>query len=91
MYLWDFDTLIHHMLFIQFNSRSVPQMELESVHVSDIVEVKAVPNSGVFSSLLTISVQNPGKRHTTVFMFQCEDVKVTTSCRRPYWTGGSQS
>lgn len=54
-------------------------MELESVHVSDIVEVKAVPNTGVFSSLLTICVQNGGKHGTTVFMFQCEDVKVTTS------------
>lgn len=51
------------------------KMELESVHVSDIVEVKAVPNTGVFSSLLTICVQTGGKHGTTVFMFQCEDVK----------------
>lgn len=63
-------------------------MELESVHVSDIVGVKAVPNTGVFSSLLTISVQNGGKRGITIFMFQCEDVKVTTSSlrRRSRWT-----
>lgn len=65
-------------------------MELESVHVSDIVEVKAVNSSGVFGSLLTISIQNHGKRDTTVFMFQCEDVKVTTSRRGFCWTGGSQ-
>lgn len=46
--------------------------------LSDILEVKAVLDSGVFNSLLTVSVQ-PGRRHTTtVFMFQCEDVRVRT-------------
>lgn len=61
-------------------------MELESVHVSDILEVKAVPDSSVFRSLLTVSVQQRGRRDATVFMFQCEDVKVTTSCHRSCWT-----
>lgn len=53
-------------------------MELDSVHVGDIMEVKAVvPDSGVFRSLLTVSFQQRGKTDATVFMFQCEDVKVT--------------
>lgn len=47
--------------------------------LSDIVEVKTVLDSGAFTSLLTISVQNWSKNTTTVFMFKCEDAKVSTS------------
>uniref|UniRef100_A0A3Q3XCP6 PTB domain-containing protein n=1 Tax=Mola mola TaxID=94237 RepID=A0A3Q3XCP6_MOLML len=54
--------------------------ELESVALSDIAELKAVLDSGTFHSLLTISVQTSRKR-TTIFMFQCEDVRVRTSTR----------
>lgn len=53
------------------------QTELESVALDDIVELKAMLDSGVFNSLLTISVQS--NRKHTVFIFQCEDVRVRTS------------
>ncbi|XP_040890971.1 epidermal growth factor receptor kinase substrate 8-like protein 3 [Toxotes jaculatrix] len=49
--------------------------ELESVALSDILELKVVPDNGVFNSLLTMSVQPVRKKTTTVFMFQCEDVR----------------
>ncbi|XP_049893457.1 epidermal growth factor receptor kinase substrate 8-like protein 3 isoform X1 [Epinephelus moara] len=49
--------------------------ELESMALSDILELKAVLNTGVFKSLLTVSVQPDGKQTTTVFMFQCEEVR----------------
>lgn len=49
--------------------------ELESMALDDILEFKAVPNSGMIQSLLTLSVRL-GRKHTaTVFMFQCEDVR----------------
>ncbi|KAJ4920866.1 hypothetical protein JOQ06_027690 [Pogonophryne albipinna] len=49
--------------------------ELESMSFSDILELKAVLDAGVFNSLLTVSVRPEGKHTTTVFMFQCEDVR----------------
>ncbi|XP_029990849.1 epidermal growth factor receptor kinase substrate 8-like protein 3 [Sphaeramia orbicularis] len=49
--------------------------ELESMALSDIVEFQAVLNSGVFNSLLTVSVQPGKKPPTSVFMFQCEEVR----------------
>ncbi|XP_068170847.1 epidermal growth factor receptor kinase substrate 8-like protein 3 [Antennarius striatus] len=49
--------------------------ELESIALGDVLELKAVLGIGVFSSLLTVSVK-PRRKHTTsVFMFQCEDVR----------------
>ncbi|KAE8298592.1 Epidermal growth factor receptor kinase substrate 8-like protein 3 [Larimichthys crocea] len=48
--------------------------ELESMALSDILELKAVLDSGVWSSLLTVAVQQE-REHTAVFMFQCEDVR----------------
>ncbi|XP_070759277.1 epidermal growth factor receptor kinase substrate 8-like protein 3 [Enoplosus armatus] len=49
--------------------------ELESMALSDVLELKAVLDAGGFNSLLTVAVQ-PGRKHTTtVFMFQCEDVR----------------
>ena len=47
--------------------------------LSDILELKAVLDTGVFNSLLTMSVQPSRKKTTTVFMFQCEDVRVRTN------------
>ncbi|XP_078104630.1 epidermal growth factor receptor kinase substrate 8-like protein 3 isoform X2 [Sander vitreus] len=49
--------------------------ELESMAFSDILELKAVLDTGVFKSLLTMSVQSREKHTTTVFMFHCEDVR----------------
>lgn len=57
------------------------QTELESVALCDIQELEAVLDSGLFNSLLTVSVQPRRKHTTTVFMFQCEDVRVRTSQR----------
>lgn len=54
------------------------QEELESVALSDVLELKAALDAGVFNSLLTVAVQ-PRKKPTTVFMFQCEDVRVRTN------------
>ncbi|XP_068449807.1 epidermal growth factor receptor kinase substrate 8-like protein 3 [Clinocottus analis] len=48
--------------------------ELESMAFGDILELRAVLDAGVFNSLLTVSVR-PGDKHTTVFMFQCEDIR----------------
>ncbi|XP_060925209.1 epidermal growth factor receptor kinase substrate 8-like protein 3 [Limanda limanda] len=48
--------------------------ELECIALSDVLELKAVLDTCIFNSLLTVSVQ-PGRRTTTVFMFQCEDVR----------------
>ncbi|CAJ1050972.1 epidermal growth factor receptor kinase substrate 8-like protein 3 [Xyrichtys novacula] len=49
--------------------------ELESLALSDILELNAVPDSEAIHSLLTLSVQQRGKHTTTVFMFQSEDVR----------------
>lgn len=54
------------------------QMELESVAISDVLELKAVLDSGVFNSLLTVSVKSWRKGSTSIFVFQCEDVRVST-------------
>lgn len=59
------------------------QDELESMPLSDIQEFTAVLNAGVFNSLLTVSVQARKKRNHTVFMFQCDDVRVRAN--RPRW------
>lgn len=54
------------------------QMELESVAISDVLELKAVLDSGAFNSLLTLSVQNRRQGSTSIFVFQCDDVRVST-------------
>uniref|UniRef100_A0A672IS65 PTB domain-containing protein n=1 Tax=Salarias fasciatus TaxID=181472 RepID=A0A672IS65_SALFA len=56
--------------------------ELESVALGDVQGLKAVLNTGVFNSLLTVSVQPRRKRTTTVFMFQCDDVRVRANAWR---------
>lgn len=52
------------------------QEELDSFYLSDIVEQKAMLNSGVFDSLLTVAVKQDRKHTTSVFIFQCEDTRV---------------
>lgn len=49
--------------------------ELESMALSDILELKAVLNAGVFNSLLTVSVQPRRNKTAAVFLFQCEDIR----------------
>lgn len=53
-------------------------MELESIAVSDILELKAVLDSGTYNSLLTVLVQTKRKNNRSVFVFQCHDVRVRT-------------
>ncbi|XP_072308345.1 epidermal growth factor receptor kinase substrate 8-like protein 3 [Eucyclogobius newberryi] len=48
--------------------------ELECISFSDVVEIQYVLDSGVFNSLLTVSVQRRAKPKTSVFLFQCDDV-----------------
>lgn len=54
-------------------------MELESIAIADVLELKAL-NSSTFNSLLTVSVQEKSKQDTSIFVFQCDDVRVR---RRP--------
>uniref|UniRef100_A0A3Q0SLG0 EPS8 signaling adaptor L3a n=1 Tax=Amphilophus citrinellus TaxID=61819 RepID=A0A3Q0SLG0_AMPCI len=54
----------------------IENKELELIPLSDIREFKALLDAGVFKSLLTVSVQPRRKRDITVFMFQCEDVRM---------------
>ncbi|XP_017271221.1 epidermal growth factor receptor kinase substrate 8-like protein 3 [Kryptolebias marmoratus] len=49
--------------------------ELESISLSEVQELKAELDLEVFNSLLIVSVQNPRKRTTTIFMFQCDEVR----------------
>ncbi|XP_026162161.1 epidermal growth factor receptor kinase substrate 8 isoform X1 [Mastacembelus armatus] len=49
--------------------------ELETLALSDILELKAVLDPGAFNSLLIVSAQPRNKNTTAVFMFQCEDVR----------------
>ncbi|XP_030275376.1 epidermal growth factor receptor kinase substrate 8-like protein 3 isoform X2 [Sparus aurata] len=49
--------------------------ELESMALSEVLDLRAVLDSGVYNSLLTVSVQARRKTTTTVFLFQCEDVR----------------
>ncbi|KAM6977746.1 epidermal growth factor receptor kinase substrate 8-like protein 3b [Aplochiton taeniatus] len=48
--------------------------ELESLPLSSILQTKAVLDSCAYNSLLTVTVQEPNKHFTQVFMFQCEEV-----------------
>ncbi|XP_023136447.1 epidermal growth factor receptor kinase substrate 8-like protein 3 isoform X2 [Amphiprion ocellaris] len=49
--------------------------ELDSLALSDIHDLQAVLDAGVFNSLLTVSVQQRRKHTTTVYMFQCDDIR----------------
>ncbi|KAM8914427.1 epidermal growth factor receptor kinase substrate 8-like protein 3 isoform 2-T3 [Spinachia spinachia] len=60
-----------HLLLTDIETKE----ELECMAFSDILELQAVLDSGVFESLLTVSVRPQGKQTTTVFMFQCDEVR----------------
>ncbi|KAL6119777.1 eps8l3 [Pungitius sinensis] len=47
--------------------------ELESLPLSCILQTKAVLDSCAYNSVLTVTVQQHGKRVPQVFMFQCEE------------------
>ncbi|XP_029006013.3 epidermal growth factor receptor kinase substrate 8-like protein 3 isoform X2 [Betta splendens] len=49
--------------------------ELESVALSDVLEMKAVMDGGAFKSLLTVSVKGVRRKNATIFMFSCDDVR----------------
>ncbi|XP_020789789.1 epidermal growth factor receptor kinase substrate 8 [Boleophthalmus pectinirostris] len=49
--------------------------ELESIDLNDVMEIQSVVESGVFNSLLTVSVQSRTKSKTSIFLFQCDDVR----------------
>ncbi|XP_067105007.1 epidermal growth factor receptor kinase substrate 8-like protein 3 isoform X1 [Osmerus mordax] len=49
--------------------------ELESLALSSILELKAVMDSCVYNSLLTVSVHDHSRRITSVFLFQCEELR----------------
>ncbi|XP_051803805.1 epidermal growth factor receptor kinase substrate 8-like protein 3 [Acanthochromis polyacanthus] len=49
--------------------------ELDSLALSDIQDLQAVLDAGVFNSLLTVSVQQRRKHTVTVYMFQCDDIR----------------
>ncbi|XP_036389845.1 epidermal growth factor receptor kinase substrate 8-like protein 3b [Megalops cyprinoides] len=49
--------------------------ELESLALGSITQTKAVLDSCVFDSLLTITVEDHSKRASKVFLFQCEEVR----------------
>lgn len=57
------------------------QTDLETMALSEVLEIKSVLDSGVFSSLLALSVQTRRNNITSVFMFQCDDLRVRTSPR----------
>lgn len=49
--------------------------ELESIALNDVVEIQSVLNTAVFNSLLTVSVRSGRKPKTSVFLFQCDDIR----------------
>ncbi|XP_061689887.1 epidermal growth factor receptor kinase substrate 8-like protein 3 isoform X2 [Syngnathoides biaculeatus] len=48
---------------------------LESIHLCDILELKAVLNTLASNSLLALTVKPSRKQTTSVFLFHCEDVR----------------
>ncbi|CAL9704676.1 unnamed protein product [Knipowitschia caucasica] len=48
---------------------------LDSISLSDVLEIQSVLDSGVFHSLLTVSVQSRTKPKTSIFLFQCDDAR----------------
>lgn len=49
--------------------------ELESIALGDVVEIQSVLDTDVFNSLLTVSVRSGRKTKTSVFLFQCDDIR----------------
>lgn len=73
---WSFGVEADLVFDILISGRGCFQMELESIAVSDILELKAVLDSSAYNSLLTVSVQSRRKNNRSVFVFQCHDVRV---------------
>lgn len=62
------------------------QEELESLPLSSIGELQALTDSGLYHSLLTMSVKD--RRSSSVFLFQCEELGVRRRdllSFRPLW------
>uniref|UniRef100_A0A3B4ZBD5 PTB domain-containing protein n=1 Tax=Stegastes partitus TaxID=144197 RepID=A0A3B4ZBD5_9TELE len=57
--------------------------ELEAMPFGSILQSKAVLNSGVYNSVLTLTVQERSKRNHQVYMFQCEETGVSYISREP--------
>ncbi|KAM4581839.1 LOW QUALITY PROTEIN: epidermal growth factor receptor kinase substrate 8-like protein 3 [Fundulus diaphanus] len=73
--IWGQDMMLEvrgaDLLLIDFETKE----ELESFSSSEVKEMKALLDSEVFNSLLIICVQSRRKQATTVFLFQCDDVR----------------
>uniref|UniRef100_A0A3P9N8J0 EPS8 signaling adaptor L3a n=1 Tax=Poecilia reticulata TaxID=8081 RepID=A0A3P9N8J0_POERE len=61
-----------NLLLIDYETKE----ELESFSPREMKELLAFLDAGVFDSLLILSVQNRRKPATTVFLFQCDEVRV---------------
>ncbi|XP_057701134.1 epidermal growth factor receptor kinase substrate 8-like protein 3 isoform X1 [Corythoichthys intestinalis] len=48
---------------------------LESIHLCDVLELRAVLNTSASNSLLALRVKSSRKHTTCVFLFHCEDVR----------------
>ncbi|XP_069545276.1 epidermal growth factor receptor kinase substrate 8-like protein 3b [Brachyistius frenatus] len=60
-----------HLLLSDIETKA----ELESIPLSCIVQTKAVLDSCVYNSVLTLTVQERSRRVPQVFMFQCEETR----------------
>uniref|UniRef100_A0A3B5KTA6 Uncharacterized protein n=1 Tax=Xiphophorus couchianus TaxID=32473 RepID=A0A3B5KTA6_9TELE len=69
-----------NLLLIDYETKE----ELESFSPGEIKELLAFLDAGVFDSLLILSVQNRRKAATTVFLFQCDEVRVRRKPRPAY-------
>ncbi|XP_066500567.1 epidermal growth factor receptor kinase substrate 8-like protein 3b isoform X2 [Hoplias malabaricus] len=65
------------ILKVQGSSLQLCDMEtkelLESLPLSSITQTKAILNSCIYDSILTITVHENGRRPPNVFLFQCEE------------------
>ncbi|KAG9353064.1 hypothetical protein JZ751_017640 [Albula glossodonta] len=52
--------------------------ELESLTLSSIKETKALLDTCIYNSMLTITVQESARRMTSIFIFQCEEIRTTS-------------
>ncbi|XP_077385150.1 epidermal growth factor receptor kinase substrate 8-like protein 3 [Festucalex cinctus] len=48
---------------------------LETIHLCDVLELKAMLDTSASNSLLAVTVKPSRKRETSVFLFHCEDVR----------------
>ncbi|KAK5603941.1 hypothetical protein CRENBAI_025825 [Crenichthys baileyi] len=73
--IWGQDMMLEvrgtNLLLIDFETKE----ELESFSPSEVKGMEALLDSQVFDSLLIMSIQHRTKNGTTVFLFQCDDVR----------------